>query len=368
MKYRTNELYHEQALDDTGTKLIDLTFKDPLSALGLQFVGTNGATFNKSNWMSDVVTKIEIVDGSDVLISLSLKQAMAFQAYQTGKTPYINFEEGPDGTGKDEVMIHFGRHLWDPEYYMDLTKFNNPQLKITTDEDVIRAMGTEGFLSGSFKVSITAFIIQEGAAAAKGFFMQKEIYNFTAQDSGDEHVPLPRDYPYASLMLNSTVKQSDCHELITQMKLSCDSDKFVAMDQYTKHYQEQHENRVSPFEMRCIFHRKNGESPQFPIYYNPRANLLTSALGHSVASGWIWSGNMNLQLADGTGGAVTSEERVWAHITGGSLHNSIHVPFGILQDPNTYFPVADWNEIDLILTQDNVGSVKVTLQQLRPFV
>jgi len=368
MKYRTNELYHEQSLDDTGTKIIDLNFKDPLSALGLQFAGTNGGTSNKSNWMSDVVTKIEIVDGSDVLVSLSLKQAMAFQAYQTGKTPYINFEEGAGGTGKDEVVIHFGRHLWDPEYYLDLTKFNNPQLKITTDEDVIRAMGADGWLSGSFRVSITAFIIQEGAATAKGFFMQKEIYNFTSADSGDEHVPLPRDYPYISLMLNSTIKQSDCHELITQMKLSCDSDKFVPLDQYTKHYQEQHENRHAPFEMRCIFFRADNELPQFPIYYNPRANMTYGGLGGGCGVGWIWSGNMGLLLSAAGGGSQGTETNVWAHIVGGSLHNTIHIPFGRLEDPDTYFPVAEWNEIDFILTQDNAGSVKVTLQQLRPFV
>lgn len=368
MKYRQNELYHEQSLDNTGTKIIDLNFKDPLSALGLQFVGTNGGTFNKDNWMNDVVTKIEIVDGSDVLVSLSLKQAQAFQAYQTGKTPYINFEEGAGGTGKDEVMIHFGRWLWDPEYFLDLTKFSNPQLKITTDEDIIKAMGAEGFLSGSFKVSIVAFIIQEGASPAKGFFMQKEIYNFTSATGGDEHVDLPRDHPFVSLMLNSTIKQSDCHELITQMKLSCDSDKFVPLDQYTKHYQEQHENRVSPFEMRCILYRQNNEEPQFPIYYNPRANMTPGVLGHCASVGWIWSGNMGLLLSDEAGGGVSSEESIWTHIVGGSLHNSIHIPFGILADPATYFPAADWNEISFILSQASEGAVKVTLQQLRPLV
>lgn len=368
MQYRQNELYHEQSLDNTGTKIIDLNFKDPLSALGLQFVGTNGVTFNKDNWMSDVVTKIEIVDGSDVLISLSLKQAQAFQAYQTGKTPYINFEEAASKGGKDEVMIHFGRHLWDLEYYLDLTKFANPQLKITTDEDVIKALGDEGFLSGSFKVSIVAFIIQEGAAAAKGFFMQKEIYNFTSATGGDEHVDLPRDHPFVSLMLNSTIKQSDCHELITKMKLSCDSDKFIPLDQYTKHYQEQHENRVRPFEMRCILFRKDGEEPQFPIYYNPRVNLMASGRGHICNSGWLWSGNMNFMLTDDAGAVVATEEQIWAHIIGGSLHNSIHIPFGILADPATYFPAPDWNEISFILTQAAAGAVKVTLQQLRPLV
>lgn len=367
MKYRANELYHEQALDDTGTKIIDLNFKDPLSAIGLQFKGVNGGTSNKANWMSDVVTKIEIVDGSDVLLSLSLKQAQALQAYQTGKMPYINFEEAASKAGKDETMLLFGRYLWDDEYYLDLSKFANPQLKITTDEDVIRAMGATGWLTGSFKVSVTAFIIQEGAAGAKGFFMNKEVYNFTAATSGDEHVDLPRDHPFIAAMINSTVKQSDIYELISKMKISCDSDKFVPIDQYTHHYMEQFENARDPLSMRCILYRKDGEEPQFPIYYNPRANLMASTKGHVCASGWMWSGNMNLLLSDADGASVGSEEQIWTHVIGGSLHCSLYVPFGRLENPATYFPVVDWNEIKLILTQAAAGAVKVCLQQLRTY-
>lgn len=367
MKYRTNELYHEQSLDDTGTKIIDLSFKDPLSAIGLQFVGTNGATSNKANWMNDVVTKIEIVDGSDVLLSLSLKQAQALQAYQTEKTPYIHFEEGASKTGKDEVMLLFGRYLHDPDYFLDLTKFSNPQLKITTNEDVIRAMGATGWLSGSFKVSITAFILAEGASAAKGFIMNKEVYNFTSATSGDEHIDLPKDHPYVGLMLNSTIKQSDIYELISKMKISCDSDKFVPIDQYTHHYMEQFENGRDLLSMRSWLFRKDGEEPQFPIYYNPRANLMSGART-SLGSGWMWSGNMNLLVSDlATGAAVTSEQGIWAHITGSSLHCSLYVPFGLLSDPESYFQTVDWNEIKLILTQAAAGAVKVCLQQLRSF-
>ena len=367
MKYRQNELYHEQSLDNTGTKIIDLNFKDPLSALGLQFAGVNGATSNKGNWMSDVVTKIEIIDGSDVLLSLSLKQAQALQAHKTGKMPYINFEEGPDGTGKDEVLLLFGRHLWDGEYFLDLTKFSNPQLKITTDEDVIRAMGVDSWLSDSFKVSITAFIIAEGATAAKGFHMQKEVYNFTAATSGDEHVDLPKDYPYVGLMLSSTIRGSDCHELISKMKLSCDSDKFVPLDQYTKFYQEQHESLVDPFMVRALLFRKNGETVNFPVYYNPRFTGVAGVAGNILTTGWMWSGNFLLQLHDNAGAAVATEETIRAMFTGGSPQNSLYVPFGLMAEPESYFSVADWNEIKLILTQAAAGSVKICLQQLRTF-
>jgi len=367
MKYRSMELYHEQTLDDTGTKIIDLNFKDPLSALSLQFLGINGATSNKSNWMNDVITKIELVDGSDVLCSLSLKQLQALQAHQTKIMPYINYEEGASKGGRDEAVILFGRHLWDPKYYLDLTKFSNPQLKITTNEDVIRAMGATGWLSGSFKVSIIAHMIQEGAEGAAGFIMQKEVYNFTSASSGDEHVDLPIDHPYIGMMIMSTIKQSDIYELISQMKLSCDSDKFIPVDRYIHDVLREYELNNPPLHMRCVFWRKDGEEPQFPIYYNPRTNLLPSSRT-VCASGWQWSGNMNLLVSDlATGAAVTSEQQLWAHITGTSPHCSVFHRFGSLDDPASYFNPKDWNEVKLILTQAAAGAVKVCLQQLRPY-
>lgn len=365
MKYRSQELYHEQTLDDTGTKIIDINFRDPLSALTLQFAGNGGGTSNKKNWMSDVVTKIEIVDGSDVLISLTLKQLQALQAYHTGIMPYVNVEEMAASTQRDEATIYFGRYLWDPLYYLDLTKFTNPQLKITTDEDIIRAMSATGFLTGSFKVSIVAHIIQEGAEAAPGFIMQKEIYNFTAATSGDEHVDLPIDHPYVGLMINSTIRGSDINEIISQWKLSCDSDKFVVFDRYVKDNQHEQEHEYQPFSCRMIYFAKNGETLNFPIYYNPRITLHPTGAGVSAAFSWMWSGNAALQLHDAAGAAVTSEQNLWAIIQGSSPHCSVFHRFGVRDNPATYFNPKDWNEVKLILTQAGAAATKVCLQQLR---
>lgn len=367
MKYRDNEVYHELALDDTGTKQIDLNFNDPLSALTFQFLGTNGGTSNKDNWMSDVITKIELVDGSDVLCSASLKQLQALHAYQTQQMPYINYEEGASKCGRDEVTLFFGRWLWDTLYFMDLRKFSNPQLKITTDEDVIRAMGATGWLSGSFKVSIVAHVMEDDALASQGFFMNKEIYNFTSGTSGNEYVELPRDYPYAGLMVMSTIKQSDIYELIDTLKISCDSDKFVPVDRYIHDLLREYEHQNPPLDLRCVFYRAGDEEPQFPIYYNPRASLLCSAKGNIAASGWQWSGNMNLMLVDDDG-AAASAQQVWAHIVGTSPHCSVLHRFGILNDPATHFDPTMWKKVELILHQAAAGAVKIVLQQLRPLV
>jgi len=366
MRYRDNELYHDLGLDNSGTKLIDLNFNDPLSAISFLFFGTNGATSNKKNAMHDIVTKIEIVDGSDVLLSLSLKELQALHAYQTGHFPYsLEYEDG-DGDSKDHATLFFGRWMWDKEYFMDLTKFSNPQLKITTDEDVIRAMGATGFLTGSLDVSIVAHVMEDPALVSKGFFMNKEVYSFTSGTSGNEYVELPRDYPYSAFMIHSTIRGSDWHELISNVKLSCDSDKFVPLDRTGKDISETYENLHPPFTIRKTFFAKNGETLNFPLYYNPRVNFLPTTAGAITSHTFQWSGNLGLGLVGHDGAAITSEIAIDAQVHGTDPHCSMLHRFGVFNDPSTHFDPTLWKEVQLVLTQAAAGAVKIVLQQLRP--
>ena len=366
MKYRDNELYHDLGLDDSGTKLIDLNFNDPLSAISFLFYGKNGATSNVNNAMHDVITKIEIVDGSDVLLSLSLKELQALHAYQTGFFPYSLEYEGADLDSKDHATLFFGRWLWDTEFFMDLKKFSNPQLKITTDEDVIRAMSATGFLTGSFDVSIVAHVMEDEALVSKGFIMSKEVYAFTSGTSGNEYVELPRDYPYMGVMLHSTIQGSDIHELISNVKLSCDSDKFVPFDRDAKDLSETYQLRNPPFSVRKSFFVANGATVRFPLYYNPRLALTPMAAKVMVGASWMWSGNALLQVYSDAGAAVSSAMTINAQVFGTDPHCSILHRFGVFNDPATHFDPTLWKEVQLILTQAAAGAVKVVLQQLRP--
>ena len=366
MKYRDNEIYHDLGLDDSGTKLIDLNFNDPLSAISFLFYGKNGATSNVNNAMHDVVTKIEIVDGSDVLLSLSLKELQALHAYQTGIFPYSLEYEGPDLDSKDHATLFFGRWLWDTEYFMDLKKFSNPQLKITTDEDVIRAMSATGFLTGSFDVSIVAHVMEDEALTSKGFIMNKEVYSFTSGTSGNEYVELPRDYPYMGVMLHSTIQGSDINELVSNIKLSCDSDKFVPFDRETKDLSESYELQHPPFSVRKSFFIASNTTVRFPLYYNPRLALTPIAANIAASASYVYSGNALLYLYTGADTAISSAMEVVAQIFGTDPHCTVFHRFGVKNDPATHFDPTLWKEVQLILTQAAAGAVKVVLQQLRP--
>ena len=367
MKYRDVELYYEKALDDVGTWINELKTSEPVSAIRLNFKGTNGATYNKDNRLNDVITKIEIVDGSDQLCSLSLKEAQALEFRRTGKMPFMRIGESASGSQDESVLLLFGRYLWDPEYYLDLPKFKNPQLKITTNIAAVAAASATAFLAASLKVTVDILVIEEGAEPAKGFMMAKNIRGFTSVTSGDEPVTMPIDYPYVGLLLRAYAAGNDVNENISKLKINCDVGKFIPIDKYVKDIYKAEEQDRGPAELHYQLFRKSGETVSHDLNHDPHVSLSTTQPGHIAGTVIGWSSRFQLYLYTDAGAAVAAEELIYAHIIGSCPHSTIHVPFGMRDKPETYFDPTLFGDIDLVLTQAAASAVSVILEQLRPY-
>lgn len=367
MKYRDVELYYQQALDDVGTKIIDLRTTDPISAIRLQFFGTNGASYCRDNRLNDVITKIELVDGSDQLLSLTLKEAQALEYRRTGKMPYMRPGEKASGGQEESCLVLFGRRLWDPEYYMDLTKFRNPQLKITTNIAAVAAASATAFLTGSLKVTIDLLTIQEGAAAAKGFMMAKNVYGFTSGASGDEHIDMPIDYPYVGLMVRAFVVGNDVNENISRLKLNCDAGKFIPVDKYVKDIWKTEEQDLGPAELRYNIFRAHDATVTHDLNHDPVVSVIPISAGLIANIGWSWSSRFYLSLSTHAGATQTDAVELGLIVKGACPHSTIHIPLGLRDEPETYFDPKKFGDIDLVLTQAAASAVAVILEQLRPY-
>ena len=367
MKYRNIELYYQQTLDNVGTKIIDLRTTDPISAIRLNFSGTNDATHNKSNFINDVITKIELVDGSDQLISMTMKEAQALQYRLTGKMPHMRPGESGGGGQEESVTLMFGRYLWDPEYYMDLTKFRNPQLKITTNISAVRTTGTNSYATGTLKVTIDLLVIEEGAAAAKGFLMQKNIYGFTSGTSGDEHVDMPLDYPYVGLMVRAYAVGMDIDENIKKIKINCDAGKFIPIEKQVKDLYRWEEEELGAAELRYFLYRKDNETVYHVLNHDPIVSVIGRDAADIINVNTCWSGAFVLRFYDIAGAAITTEELLPFIVKGSCPHSTVFMPFGLLSDPATYFDPKTFGDIDLVIEQDNVSAVDIILCQLRGY-
>jgi hypothetical protein len=367
MKYRDIELYYQQALDDVGTKIIDLRTDSPLSAIRLYFYGSNGALGNKRNPLNDVITKIELVDGSDQLLSLTLKEAQALEFRRTGKMPYMLPDEVESWVQEESVTLLFGRHLWDPEYYMDLTKFRNPQLKITTNIAATRALAATAYVTNTLKVSVDLMVMEEGAAAAKGFMMAKNIYGFTSGTSGDEHIDMPVDYPYVTLMMRAYLEGNDVSENISRLKLNCDAGKFIPLDKKVADLSKFEQEDFGAAELHYRIFGIDGTMVLHALNFNPRVMVAPVFAGRIGGVEYSWSGRFKLHLTDHAGTAIAGDEIVHVIILGNCPHATIAVPFGKRENPETYFDPKIYGDIDLVLTQAAASAVAVILEQLRPY-
>jgi hypothetical protein len=362
-------LYQETQTSDKNTKPIALDLVDPVSALCFEFEATNGTTNNQNNPLTRAITKLEVVDGSDVLASMSFEQAQALQFYKTGKQPQLREDEGPSAASVIGCMILFGRYLWDREYALDLTKFKNPQLKISWDLTNIRAVQAEtAWGTGTTKISAWAKVM-EGESPPGKYLMPKEIESWTGASSGDKRHELPTDYIYRMLMLRSYLTQCDVDENISKIKLTCDTDKFIPFERYTKQFDAEMAQLFGNVVCWKRYHATHNDTIWLPVNKEPQARFTIpsgSLMGYMVQYGWMWSGEAALLVADASGSGYGTDARIDAMIEGHALHATLPIPLGVMNEPDTWFDPTSYKKLELVLTEGGAAADSIVAEQVRP--
>jgi hypothetical protein len=218
----------DKSLADSGTYTTDITIKDPITALWVELRATNEATHNDNNNVFDCLSKIELIDGSRVLFSLTAKQAFALACNELGFWPHTRLSMLGGDPQSAAIPILFGRFIGDTERSFDPTRFGNPQLRVTWNLATIRAVGVAGFESGTGTLTVLAEIM-EGAPAPSGFLLKKEHYTWTTV-VGTEYIDLPTDLPIKSLLLRSYLAAYHPYGVVSNWKLNLDGGKSVPFD------------------------------------------------------------------------------------------------------------------------------------------
>jgi hypothetical protein len=195
MLVRRSYLENRLTLANSGTRTMDLNYTDPISHIMLTFRATNGATSNKENPVIHNITKIEVVDGGDVITSIRGEVLRGLVAHLQGHTPLGNDSEAANEGQMSSVKVPFGRYDLDTDYAFNPTAFRNPQLKVTWDLAHIRAIGATAYVTGTLDITAVA-VLMEDVSPPTGVLTAKEIYDFTSAASGDERVDMPTDYPW----------------------------------------------------------------------------------------------------------------------------------------------------------------------------
>ncbi len=204
-KYRRAEMWADESIAAaSGTRTIDVDIDKPISRINIRFEVTK---VNESEVLGfpGSVPKIELVDGSTVLHSLTGFENQALAYYS--RPPGCNMEIGLHIVTLPMIgffSMDFGRYLWDEQLAFEAKRFINPQLKISWNLAAWDAAGAAGILG------VEAQVFDEKPISPIGFLMPVEHYAYTAGAvSSYEQLDLPADRPIRQILVRAHL---DGHE------------------------------------------------------------------------------------------------------------------------------------------------------------
>jgi hypothetical protein len=367
MRMRQHYLERELTVADSQTKTIDLKGLDPISAIDIIYAATNGATSNVGQPLHKQVSKIEVIDGADVLFSLNFRQLAALNFYEQKIYPAHNLTEVGGAQQWEKATIHFGRWVGDPDFYLDPSVYKNPQLKLVHNLPI---SATAGFATGTGRLTAIAHLFDERPPAAKGFLMTKEHYAWTTAASGDETIELPTDYAYRLLMLQAYESGTPWTTSITKAKLGLNEDKVVIFDLYSTDIVRIAEELFGKAEIENILKRADNASPETFIALPDDFDVEPLADLHVANVESITADTVTLQLlvlsSTPSIGKQTTAQSIKFTARGVGPHNIFAMPFGDMKNPDTWLRAQDYEVVKLKVTQGDAGaSAAVILQQWR---
>lgn len=363
MKYRLATLLERTAYAADKTEIIDIDVSDPMTQIQVVYecLGASTATFQGHPALC--VTKIELVDGSDVLFSLSGKEAQALDFYHNKKVP-PNLLYYLEGIYAEQIFnLNFGRFLYDTRLALDPMKFKNLQLKISVDINGGGRSSAAGYLS------VLAHLFDEKVIAPEGFLMAKEIKTYTLAAASHEYTDLPVDYPYRKLLLKAQAYGYYPDVEIDTIKLSQDVDKKIPFNQTMRQIIRAIQAQTPPWiEHMHISCPAAGGSVN---YHTP-----TYEVGFALTP-WDVPASATTTLAadygDGGRGRFSSTStigNIQAIIRGWLPHGAVEIPFGLQDEIDDWFDPSAIKNLKLDVKGGaslGAGTAEIFLQQFRRY-
>ncbi|MBA7559840.1 hypothetical protein ES708_01456 [subsurface metagenome] len=234
MHFQTRYLEETKTFDSlTGLDTIDLPNKGLLSGIELSVDGACGTGADKPDvWLHNRMTKLElVVNGSKVVKSLSGDQLLADMLYK--RTPiYTHDAKNMSGASCEEMFyINLGRHYHDMDYMLDLSKVNDPELRIEYDFTKTGHNGWSNGVAMSDEPSrnVVLHMLREAPSEPMGYIKTSEVYRFTGSGSKKENMTIPRGPVYSNLYLQSFYKAQGLSLILDKVELNFNNDAIIPL-------------------------------------------------------------------------------------------------------------------------------------------
>lgn len=342
--FRIHQFLASESIATAGTKTIDINVVNPISSIVIEVKGTNNGSVPTAH-PAKMITKIELVDGSDVLASVSGIEAQAANILDGRSIAY------PEQNYQNNVMaiavmsINFGRWLNDLMYAFDPKRFTNPQLRITHN----KALG--GSVPDAGELSVFAHIMDVQSSSPIGFFSLREVFTYSLTSSAAEFIDLPVDRKIRKLIVQSLAAGKQPHEQYNKLKLSIDGDRRVLLNELSTSslIKFLEGNPYFSESVRCI-----DVDAETTLFITPTYAAVVQGEGLNASEVTFFHDESYGGTVDVTAGAAGAIDLV---VQGKGPHGALSVPMGVPSDPATWLDVANINDLDLKITAGSaVGS------------
>jgi hypothetical protein len=358
MKYRLASILAHEDISTAGTKTLDISLKDVISRINIQVKATNNGSVPTAH-PAKIISKIEVVDGSDVLFGLSGQEALALQFFNTWQTPFCVNNYLNDVMNITNYEINFGRFLYDPIVAFNPNKFRNPQLKVTHN------MANGGSAPDACTLEVTADVFDQKEADPLGFLMAKENVSYTLSASANEYIDLPTDHTLRKLIIMSLSAGKQPWEQYNEVKLSEDNDKKVPIDDKTSDLLKYFGNLWPPLDEYIVGAALTSTRNFYMMssYEVVAAAMATDFSGAYMKSNLSYGGRIDIR-----GSAAAN---FMARIRGFAPFGSLCIPFGEQANNGDWFDVTNIGNLRLTLKAGSApggsSTCEVLTEQLRKY-
>jgi hypothetical protein len=311
-----------------NTIIVDLPEKDFLSQILVKVHTLNPACTTGLMPVFHFVKRLEVIDGSDVLYSLTGPEAQAISYYR-GRT-----NVNPAGLRWastdvfDMFYIRFNRFPGDTKYLLNMSKLSNPQLRITYDNTVVNIEGKAYDVNAAtptVRYTVVCDVLRGTPPSnyTGKFISSREVYNWSYVVTGTEFIDIPRTDPIFGIGIRASYSTS------------CMTDTFMDRIRLNINNQE-----WIPFDVRyheLVQLQREWFSPECQVNYR---EFLVSGARHDTGLGEIdkcvivtkRSAPILANFVFGTAGAVAGGNQWYVAVTGVLAQHMAYLPMSVVTD------------------------------------
>jgi len=362
MRHRLATLFAKKAYTADISETIEVNLSEPISQINIllktQSQGYASGSSSGYAMPAKAITKVELVDGADVLYSLSGPEAQALDFYHNRVVTPHETRFMDNGWSQCVININFGRFLFDRELAFDPKKFSNPQLKITVDLSVACCN------SDNARLTVTAWCFHDDPPSPTGFLMQKEIKSWS-NASAHEYTEMPLDHPYRKILVRSQVAGTIVSSAISRIKFTIDNDKKILCDELSDEIITAMMTQTPPYREWVLMTGNTAGGYYF---------MTACQRGRVVAIPWTtaWAANQECVAYDGAGGRFVldmgSAVNVQADCWGWCPNGVIEIPLGMGKNIEDWLPVEGIQSLKADITAGtSSGTCEILAQQHRKY-